>query len=234
MSGERERETGGSAAEPGAGTPQRDGTPARDDEDRTRAVAASGEADRTEADRTEQDVTVLRSPAPAPEGEDTVVRPRRQLHRSDDDAEATVIRSAPAARDRAARRAGWAAPAGPARPEASGAAARVAGRPPADPAPPLSDHGQGAASRVDPRLRGGPARVYGPRARSVAASGADEVLRRVGPPPSAGGRTARERPPLPALRRRFRRERVVTLTCYAVALAISAAGLVVVARIAFG
>ena len=79
------------------------------------------------------------------------------------------------------------------------------------------------------------ARVYG--ARPIGASAPqhpDEVLRRIGPPPAAEPRYAADRPRLPSLARRFRRERAITLACYAGVVVISIAGLTVISRIAFG
>jgi len=103
-----------------------------------------------------------------------------------------------------------------------------------DPAPPIAEPVPSQRPSSAP-LRRGPARVYG--ARAVNASAAvqpDEVLRRIGPAPAAEPRYAAERPPLPSLARRFRRERAVTLICYAGAVVLAAAGLTVIARIAFG
>lgn len=106
------------------------------------------------------------------------------------------------------------------------------GRP--DPAPPIAEPEPPLASLASASLRGGPARVYGTRAVSDPAPLApDEVQRRIGQPPAAAPRPAGDRSPLPSLAKRFKRERVITLACYAGAVALSAAGLTVIARLAF-
>lgn len=78
-------------------------------------------------------------------------------------------------------------------------------------------------------------RVYGPRPVVEALpGGADEVLRRIGPPPEGVQAPATPRPALPSLRRRERRARIATLAGYAVAVAVAVTGLIVIARVAFG
>ncbi|RGE23222.1 hypothetical protein [Leucobacter sp. wl10] len=102
---------------------------------------------------------------------------------------------------------------------------------PGDPAPPLAD----PEPPPDPLAGAPPMHVYGARAVPEAGpSGSDDAEPRIGPPPASGFRPASERPPLPSLAKRARRERAITLVCYAAAVALSAAGLVLVARLAFG
>lgn len=101
----------------------------------------------------------------------------------------------------------------------------------------------------EPGLRQGLPVVYGPRGgipgeaevgtpqggASAPYSPPDAVQTRIGPPPSAvpDPRYA-PRPPMPSLAKRARRSGIITLSAYAVAIAISVAGLAVIARLVFG
>lgn len=152
-----------------------------------------------------------RRAAPPPDVESTVVRPRQ-------DPDATIVTGrpepepAPAPKRRRRR-------------EREPALTRTARTAP--PAPPAPQHTDAPWSRI----------AYGARSVPTTRSGGgpDAIQAAIGPPPQTGVQPpVPPRPQMPRLAKRFARARVVVLASYGAAILVSAIGLWVVARIAFG
>ncbi|MBO1805772.1 hypothetical protein [Leucobacter ruminantium] len=109
----------------------------------------------------------------------------------------------------------------------------VPSQPPAPPLPQVD--GQTGDLQAALRNAGTIPRVYGARATTTDGGPAapDAVLQRIGPAPEGEAPPAIVRPDMPSLERRFARTRLVTLACYAAAIAVSACGLWLMARLAF-